>query len=45
MNDNQEPKKTPMDIVAEQKLEKWLRDVGLDKQKEDKSLDANTDHE
>lgn len=28
MNDNQEPKK-PMDIVAEQKLEKWLKDVGL----------------
>ena len=21
--------KTPMDIVAEQKLEKWLKDVGL----------------
>ena len=29
MNDNQEPKKTPMDIVAEQKLERWLKDVGL----------------
>lgn len=25
----QEPKKKPMDIVAEQKLEKWLKDVGL----------------
>ena len=29
MNDNQEPKKKPMDIVAEQKLKKWLKDVGL----------------
>lgn len=28
MNDNQDDKK-PMDIVAEQKLEKWLKDVGL----------------
>ena len=27
--DNQEPKKTNMDIVAEQKLERWLKDVGL----------------
>lgn len=29
MNDNQDDKK-PMDIVAKQKLEKWLKDVGLD---------------
>ena len=27
--DNQEPNKKPMDIVAEQKLERWLGDVGL----------------
>lgn len=28
--------KKPMDIVAEQKLEKWLEDVGLsDEEKED----------
>ena len=27
--DNQEPNKKPMDIVAEQKLERWLKDVGL----------------
>ena len=26
---NQEPNKKPMNIVAEQKLEKWLKDVGL----------------
>ena len=31
---NQEPNKKPMDIVAEQKLEKWLKDVGLDKEEE-----------
>lgn len=29
MNDNQKPKKKSMDIVAEQKLEKWLESVGL----------------
>ena len=28
MTENQNDKK-PMDIVAEQKLEKWLKDVGL----------------
>jgi hypothetical protein len=33
MTENQDDKK-PMNIVAEQKLEKWLRDVGLDKEKE-----------
>ena len=29
MNDNQEPKKKPGDIVAEEKLKKWLKDIGL----------------
>jgi len=27
--DNQEPSKKPMDIVAEEKLQKWLESVGL----------------
>ena len=41
MNDNQEPKKRPMDIVAEQKLERWLKDVGLsDNTKEDEKKKA-----
>lgn len=31
-----------MDIVAEQKLEKWLKDVGLDKEK-DKHNESRTD--
>jgi len=34
--------KKPMDIVAEQKLEKWLKDVGLDKEK-DKHNESRTD--
>lgn len=33
--------KKPMDIVAEQKLEKWLKNVGLDK--EDKHNESRTD--
>lgn len=35
--------KKPMDIVAEQKLERWLKDVGLDKKKEISTLDLNID--
>ena len=35
--------KKPMDIVAERKLEKWLKDVGLDKKKEISTLDLNID--
>ena len=38
MNDNQEPKRKPGDIVAEAKLRKWLEDVGLE---ENIPLDAS----
>jgi len=36
--DNQEPKKTPGDVAAEEKLRKWLKDVGLE---ENIPLDAS----
>ena len=34
MSENQEPKKKPGDVAAEEKLKKWLKDIGLDKEKE-----------
>ena len=35
MTENQDDKKS-MDIVAEEKLKKWLRDVGLEEEEGDK---------
>ena len=40
MTENQDDKK-PMDIVAEEKLKKWLKDVGLDDDTKEKDDDQN----